>query len=348
MAAAELMTGSLRTQQGVGLLIMGLMSELSRASRYLPAASRVRAACPGWRAGRRSGQSVVGAALICVLMSVVAVPAVAQKGAAKPDQAVAQLKSRVEQLEEQLVDMRVIIGTLQSLAKAPAAGGGVPAGGAASGGGVDAGRLAILETQIRALTAQVERLSGQLGNAPPVPPPSGGGFGSTTVTPGGAPAAGGDRIGNFISRNHQPNSSQWGQPPSSGPVAGAGTPEAAYRDAYGAWLQGDVQAAQTGFQNFLTTHNRHALAGDAQYWLGETYFKQNQFQLAAKAFLAGYQTYSTNPKAPDSLLRLAASLDKLGERGAACSSLGELRARFPQADQRVIRQLRADQRRMGC
>ena len=70
------------------------------------------------------------------------------------------LRQRVEQLEEQLVDLQVVIGTLKSLARsggvrAPAA----PAAGSMPMSGSDEARLDGMETQIRALTAQIEQLS---------------------------------------------------------------------------------------------------------------------------------------------------------------------------------------------
>ena len=72
------------------------------------------------------------------------------------------LKQRVEQLEEQLVDMQVVVGTLESLARG-GGGAAAPAGGGASyGGGADSVRIDGLETQLRALTAQIQQLTDQV------------------------------------------------------------------------------------------------------------------------------------------------------------------------------------------
>ena len=98
-------------------------------------------------------------------------PAFAQEGAAKSKARAAAdsggnnaLQRRVEQLEEQLVDMQVTIGTLESLARS---GGGRANGGpAAAGGGLganDAARLEGMETQIRALSSEVQRLTVKCG-----------------------------------------------------------------------------------------------------------------------------------------------------------------------------------------
>ena len=151
-------------------------------------------------------------------LALTAAPALAQSNDARPaksgaaaaaasSSADAGLKSRVEALEEQLVDMQVVVGTLESLAKN---GGSAPAPFPSSGaaGGADSARVDGLETQVRALSAQVQQLSDQIrsmggtprrseiqgGSEPSAdradaggaagPAAAAGGFGSTTVSSG--------------------------------------------------------------------------------------------------------------------------------------------------------------------
>ncbi|MDX2307461.1 MAG: tol-pal system protein YbgF [Hyphomicrobium sp.] len=118
-----------------------------------------------------------------------------QKAKASGGGADTDLRRRVEQLEEQLVDMQVVIGTLESLARS--GGAAQPTGQAWSSGasGADSARIDGLETQIRALTAEVERLSSEAQN--PVgpqggPTPQRSGWNETPVPPatGTAPANG--------------------------------------------------------------------------------------------------------------------------------------------------------------
>ena len=63
--------------------------------------------------------------------------------------------------------------------------------------------------------------------------------------------------------------------------------------------------------------------------LAKSFFVRASTKQAAASFLKGYQTYGKGSKAPDSLLKLAMSLDRLGQKEAACSSYGELNTRFP-------------------
>ena len=271
----------------------------------------------------------------------------------------AQLRQRVEQLEEQLVDMQVLVGTLESLAR----GGGAaspsmrsaPAGGGLSGG--EAGRIDALETQVRALTAQIEQRS-QQGGRPGggggsfAPMPSqrdglassvGGGFGATVVTPG---SGSDDQIGRFI--NEDPNTTAPGQMAALAPSGDDGNSKQAYETAYGYLLQQNYGAAEAAFDEFLKRYPNDALAGNAQYWLGESLYVRGQFKPAASAFLKGYQTYARSAKAPDSLLKLAMSLDRLGQREAACSSYAELSSRFPNAPSHVKTRAQTERQRVGC
>jgi tol-pal system protein YbgF len=310
------------------------------------------------------------------------------------------LKQRIEQLEEQLVDMQVVVGTLESLAR----GGGTPpasgAGGAGFSGGADSVRLDGLETQMRALSAQIQQLTDQVrtlggqprrsdagsaptnfaatpapgagpgpdpgsgpaadaGAAPAAPPAADAGrFGSTTVTAGN----GGDSIGGLIESEQpvaeggaaaSPPPEMAALPPAFGAAtapnaADAGNAKQLYETAYGYLMQRDYTAAQSAFEDFLTRYPQDSLAGNAQYWLGEAHFVRGEYKAAASSFLKGYQNYAGNARAADSLLKLAMSLDRLGQKDAACSSFGELSTRFPNAPENVKNRAKSERQRIGC
>jgi len=55
-----------------------------------------------------------------------------------------------------------------------------------------------------------------------------------------------------------------------------------------------------------------------------------KYRAAAGAFLKGYQVYAKSAKAPESLLKLAMSLQRLGQKDAACSSFGGTRDQVPE------------------
>lgn len=125
-------------------------------------------------------------------------------------------------------------------------------------------------------------------------------------------------------------------------------PDDAYENAINLLKRGDFAGAETAFSQFLTVHPSHGLAGNAQYWLGETYYVRGSYKDAADAFLKGYTTYAGSPKAPDSLLKLGITLAALGQKDSACATLGELGRRFPSAPQAVIQRAKLEQSKAGC
>ncbi len=125
-------------------------------------------------------------------------------------------------------------------------------------------------------------------------------------------------------------------------------PQSAYDQAYGYILSGDYRTAEMSLKQFLADHPRSTLAGNAQFWLGESYFARDQFREAADAFLSTYRDYPKAPKAAESLLKLGLSLEGLGERDAACATYGELSKKYPSAPAALIERARAQRSKAGC
>ena len=106
-------------------------------------------------------------------------------------------------------------------------------------------------------------------------------------------------------------------------------------------------AAQT-FRDFLHKFPGDRLTPEAQYWLGESLFQDQKYHDAAEAFLAVSTKYETSGKAPEALLRLGQSLSALGEKEAACASLGEVLRKYPRASISVKQNVDREQKRVHC
>lgn len=142
----------------------------------------------------------------------------------------------------------------------------------------------------------------------------------------------------------------FGNSVSTAPVALGvdGGPRTSYDVAYAYILQRDYDAAEGAFADFLSRYEDNELAGNAQYWLGESYYARGRYRDAAAAFLKGYEGYKSSQKAPDSLLKLGMSLKELGQTKAACASFGELSTKFPNASRALRERAQAERRRAGC
>jgi tol-pal system protein YbgF len=124
-----------------------------------------------------------------------------------------------------------------------------------------------------------------------------------------------------------------------------GTAQQRYAFARSLLNQARYDEAEAAFRAFVDAHADDPLAGNALYWLAETYYVRGRYQEAAATYLDGYQRFSDGAKAPDNLLKLGVSLTRLGEATEACAVFDRLAETFPDAPQPIRR--RAERERAG-
>jgi tol-pal system protein YbgF len=126
------------------------------------------------------------------------------------------------------------------------------------------------------------------------------------------------------------------------------SPQEQYEYATGLLQRGAYPEAGLAFKAFVAQHPKDPLAGNAQYWLGETYYAQSDYKNAAIAFAEGYQKYPKSQKAPDNLLKLGMSLGQTGRKNDACTAFKQLNSQFPQASAAIKDRASRAQQRYGC
>ncbi|HEV2263377.1 MAG TPA: tol-pal system protein YbgF [Stellaceae bacterium] len=134
----------------------------------------------------------------------------------------------------------------------------------------------------------------------------------------------------------------------AGANAPAATPNDQYEAAFALLRRADYPGAEQALRAFVTQHPKDPLAGNAQYWLGETFYVRKNWKDAAIAFAEGYQKYPKSGKAPDDLLKLAMSLGNMGQKANACTALARLDHDFPQMPANVRGPATAEKRHLGC
>lgn len=207
-------------------------------------------------------------------------------------------------------------------------------------------RLSALEEEIRSLTgrleeaqnaadqsqAQLKRLQedyefrlNRLEQATGVIP------GSTPAAPGAAPAP--STAMATPTPTPAPAPAPAASAPRGTPSPANSSPDAlgAYDAALGMLRRGEYLQAEAALKSFLSTYGNDRLAGNAQYWLGETYYARGNYEAAAQAFLTGVKTYPDGAKAPDTFLKLGISLVQMGQKDKGCQVLRELPSRYPDA-----------------
>jgi len=134
----------------------------------------------------------------------------------------------------------------------------------------------------------------------------------------------------------------------AGQVLPVGAPQQQYDYARALLIQQNYAEAERAFAAFVNTHPDDALAGAAQYWLGETFYLRANYDQAARAFAEGYQKYPKGTKAPDTLLKLGMSLVQLNRKKDACVLFTELDQRYPTAPTNVKQAVQRERQRAGC
>jgi len=127
-----------------------------------------------------------------------------------------------------------------------------------------------------------------------------------------------------------------------------GTPKEQYDHAFGLLSQANYNDAEVALRAFIDQNPKDPLAGNAKYWLGETYYVRGDFQQAAVTFAEAYQEFPDNAKAPDNLLKLGLALGALGNKADACGTLSELQKRYKDAAVTLIQRAKQEQQRLGC
>jgi tol-pal system protein YbgF len=173
-------------------------------------------------------------------------------------------------------------------------------------------------------------------NAPQAPPPAAPEPTPQQVAPRPAPGPGPVTSGQIASA------------PAAEVVLPDGTPKQKYEFAFDFLKRQDYPRAESALRQFLKSHPKDPLAGNAQYWLGETYYVRGDFPQAAVEFMAGYERYPKTNKGPDNLLKLGMSMSKLNQTQGACTALSRIGKDYPDAPATVLKQAQAERTKLKC
>ncbi len=137
-------------------------------------------------------------------------------------------------------------------------------------------------------------------------------------------------------------------PPGLAAASQKGSPDEQYAAAFGLLRSGDYASAADGMEQFVKNNPNHELAGNAVYWLGETYYVRKDYARAATYFLDGFQKYPQSLKGPDNLLKLGMTLAALEHKAEACQALIQVSKKYPKATEKIIQRADSEIKRLNC
>jgi tol-pal system protein YbgF len=128
------------------------------------------------------------------------------------------------------------------------------------------------------------------------------------------------------------------QKPSTPPVAVVvpakpASDQALYTKAKKAFDNGNVEAARKGFQQLIADFPQSSQADNAQFWIGETYYREKWYEKAILEYQKVIEKYPSGNKTPAALLKQGLSFLNIGETNNARLVLKELVARHPNTNE---------------
>ena len=128
----------------------------------------------------------------------------------------------------------------------------------------------------------------------------------------------------------------------------AADPTQGFQSAMQAYLDGQSGPAATAFQAWLDANPDAPQAPEARYYLGESLFKQADYQEAAIAYVAAIRGWPATAWAPDATVKLARSLIEIRQTSEACGILADFNSHYPRATPTVKSAAAAARTRARC
>lgn len=110
----------------------------------------------------------------------------------------------------------------------------------------------------------------------------------------------------------------------------------AYLAAKKAYDKGDFNAAREGFDNFLKQYPKSKNADNAQFWIGEIYYREKWYEKAILEYQKVIETYPKGNKVQASLLKQGFAFFNLGDKANARLILSELIKKYPKSNEAKI------------
>jgi tol-pal system protein YbgF len=110
------------------------------------------------------------------------------------------------------------------------------------------------------------------------------------------------------------------------------TPEGEYNEAYNTLQAGNNRSAREQFKKFLNSYKSSELADNAQFWIGESYYREKKFEEAILSFEDLIKNYPKSAKIPEAYYKQALSFSAINDMIAAKARLEMLLNEYPDGE----------------
>jgi tol-pal system protein YbgF len=113
-------------------------------------------------------------------------------------------------------------------------------------------------------------------------------------------------------------------------------PAKAYEAAYALLKDKQFKEAREKFTTFIKRFPKDGLAGNAQFWIGESFYAEKDFESAILAYETLIKNYSHNEKIPGALLKQGLSFAEIGDKKTAKVILDKLIEKYPDSREAAL------------
>lgn len=108
-------------------------------------------------------------------------------------------------------------------------------------------------------------------------------------------------------------------------------PAKIYEAAYSTFKEKKFKEAREKFEAFIKEFPKDSLAGNAQFWIGESYYAEEDYAGAIVEYDALLKNYPNSEKAIGALLKQGYAFIEMGDKKAAKGILEQLRGKYPKS-----------------
>ena len=128
--------------------------------------------------------------------------------------------------------------------------------------------------------------------------------------------------------------------PDSGSAKGGGKAASSdlqmYQDAKAAYDNGELDKARQGFALLIKTFPKSEHVDNAQFWIGESYYREKWYEKAILEYQTVLEKYPKGNKVPAAMLKQGMSFLKIGDKSNARLILKELQKNYPKSNEARI------------
>ena len=111
------------------------------------------------------------------------------------------------------------------------------------------------------------------------------------------------------------------------------TPDSIYTQGVDTFKAGDMPGARKLLQKFIELNTHHALAPNAFYWIGESYYSEKNYDQAILTFQNVIKNYPKNEQVPSAMLKQATAFKAINDNKSARFVLKGLVDGYPKSEE---------------